>query len=64
LGGLFYTFTKPASVLKPERTKETEGGFDLGFWGQKADFSATWYKSKTTDVILVTPIPAIYWLLQ
>ncbi|HEY8766107.1 MAG TPA: SusC/RagA family TonB-linked outer membrane protein [Dehalococcoidia bacterium] len=57
LGGLFYTFTKPASVLKPERTKETEGGFDLGFWGQKADFSATWYKSKTTDVILVTPIP-------
>jgi TonB-linked SusC/RagA family outer membrane protein len=57
LGGLFYTFTKPAATLKPERTKETEGGFDLGFWGQKADVSATWYKSKTQDVILVTPIP-------
>ena len=35
LGGLFYTFTKPASTLKPERTKETEGGFDLGFWARK-----------------------------
>ena len=57
LGGLFFTFTKPASVLKPERTKETEGGFDLGFWGTKADVSATWYKSRTSDVILVTPIP-------
>jgi hypothetical protein len=56
-GGLFYTFTKPAQTLKPERTKELEGGFDLGFWNQKADISATWYKSTTHDVILVTPIP-------
>ena len=57
LGGLFYTFTKPAQTLKPERTKELEGGFDLAFFGQKADISATWYKSTTHDVILVTPIP-------
>jgi TonB-linked SusC/RagA family outer membrane protein len=57
LGGLFYTFTKPAQTLKPERTKELEGGIDLAFWGQKADISATWYKSTTHDVILVTPIP-------
>jgi TonB-linked SusC/RagA family outer membrane protein len=57
-GGLFYTFTKPATSLKPERTKEAEGGFDIGFLGEKADFSATWYSSKTSDVILVTPIPA------
>ena len=56
-GGLFYTFTKPATSLKPERTRETEGGFDIGFFGQAADFSATWYASKTSDVILVTPIP-------
>ncbi|PYP52589.1 MAG: hypothetical protein DMD39_06705, partial [Gemmatimonadetes bacterium] len=57
-GGLFFTFTKPATSLKPERTKEAEGGFDIGFLGEKADLSATWYSSKTSDVILVTPIPA------
>ena len=46
LGGLFTNFTKPASTLHPERTKELEGGFDVGFWGEKADLSATWYRSK------------------
>src|SRR5207244_11412393 len=56
--GLFFTFTKPATSLKPERTKEAEGGFDIGFLGEKAYLSATWYSSKTSDVILVTPIPA------
>ncbi|HEV8499266.1 MAG TPA: SusC/RagA family TonB-linked outer membrane protein [Gemmatimonadaceae bacterium] len=56
LGGLFFTTTKPATSLKPERTRETEAGFDIGFWGEKADLSTTWYKSRTTDVILVTPI--------
>ena len=55
LGGLFTNFTKPASTLHPERTKELEGGFDVGFWGEKADISATWYRSKTSDVILVLP---------
>jgi len=55
-GGLFTNFTKPASTLHPERTKELEGGFDVGFWGEKADLSATWYHSKTSDVILVLPV--------
>lgn len=55
-GGLFFTFTKPATALKPERTRETEGGFDIGFLGERADLSATWYLSKTSDVILITPI--------
>lgn len=55
-GGMFYQFTKPAQKLRPERTKEFEGGFDVGFLRDKADFSATWYKSRTEDVILVTPI--------
>ena len=55
IGGLFTSFTKPATSLKPERTKELEGGFDIGFWGEKADLSATWYRSKTSDVILVLP---------
>ena len=57
LGGLFTTFTKPAKTLKPERTKEVEGGVDIGFWGDKADASFTRYRSRTSDVILVTPIP-------
>lgn len=56
-GGLFFTSTKPAVELKPERTREAEGGFDIGFLGEKADLSATWYASRTSDVILVTPIP-------
>src|SRR6185503_19096290 len=57
VGGLFYTFTKPAQKLKPERTKEMEFGFDVGIFNDLADVSATWYKSRTDDVILVTPIP-------
>ena len=54
-GGVFYSTTRPASTLKPERTRENEGGFDVAFWGDKADFSATFYKQRTTDAILVTP---------
>ena len=56
-GGLVATVTKPASSLKPERTREFEGGFDIGFWGEKADLSATWYRAQTSDVILITPTP-------
>ena len=56
VGGLFHTFTKPAATLKPERTKEMEMGFDVGFWSDKADLSYTYYMSTTEDVILVTPI--------
>ena len=43
-------------MLKPERTEEKEIGFDIGFLRDKADFSATFYKQHSTDVILVTPI--------
>lgn len=56
VGGLVNTFTKPAVTLKPERTRETEVGFDVGFWKDKADLSYTYYFSETKDVILVTPI--------
>jgi len=56
-GGLFFNATKPATALKPERSREAEGGFDIGFLGERADLSATWYASRTSDVILITPIP-------
>ncbi|MEO8336639.1 MAG: SusC/RagA family TonB-linked outer membrane protein [bacterium] len=54
-GGLFFTTTKAASELRPERTRELEGGFDIGFLRDKADFSATFYRQRSTDVILSTP---------
>jgi TonB-linked SusC/RagA family outer membrane protein len=56
-GGLYYSVTKPAETLVPERTKELEGGFDIGFFRDKVDLSATWYDSRTVDVILITPVP-------
>ena len=56
IGGLFNTFSKPAQTLKPERTKEREFGFDLGFWNDKADLSYTYYSSKSEDLILFFPI--------
>lgn len=56
LGGLYFSVTKPASDLRPERTKELEGGFDIGFFNNIVDVSATWYDSRTSDVILITPV--------
>ena len=58
LGGLYFSATKPATSLSPERTKELEGGFDLGFLNDRVDLSATYYKSRTVDVILITPVSA------
>ena len=55
-GGLYNSVTKPARTLKPERTKELEGGFDIGFFNDMVDLSATWYDSRTVDVILITPV--------
>jgi TonB-linked SusC/RagA family outer membrane protein len=55
-GGLYTAVTKPAKVLRPERTKELEGGFDIGFLKDRVDLSATWYKSRSNDVILITPV--------
>jgi TonB-linked SusC/RagA family outer membrane protein len=54
-GGLYFTTTKAATTLKPERTAELEGGFDLGFLQDRADLSVTFYKQHSTDVILAVP---------
>ena len=43
------------SNLKPERTREFEGGLDLGFLDQKVDLELTRYDDKSTDVILQLP---------
>jgi TonB-linked SusC/RagA family outer membrane protein len=56
--GLPGVITAPSagnSNLKPERTREYEGGLDFGFLDQKVDLSLTRYDSKSTDVILQIP---------
>lgn len=55
-GGLYTWIVKAADRLVPERTKEFEGGFDLGLYRDKADVSFTFYNAMTQDVILLTPL--------
>jgi TonB-linked SusC/RagA family outer membrane protein len=43
--------------IEPERIKEIEGGFDLNFWGGRANLDVTAYRRKTTNLLLVR-IPA------
>ncbi len=56
-GGLFSDTTK-AGQLKPERTREFEAGVDLGLFKDLADFSFTWYRRTSKDVILTVPVAA------
>jgi TonB-linked SusC/RagA family outer membrane protein len=51
-GGIVTGDTLGNASLKPERSRESEGGVDLGFFDQRADFSITWYNKRTDDVIL------------
>lgn len=43
--------------IKPERTKELEGGFDATFWNERGSFEFTYYNQKISDLILLRPIP-------
>jgi len=58
VGGLFTPITLPAQGLVPERTRELEGGFDLGFFQDRADLSFTMYRRMSLDVILPIPVAA------
>ena len=66
LGGLVTrSELRPASTLKPERSKEFEAGVDLGFFRDRADASITWYNKKSSDVILLQPLnPSIGFFAQ
>ena len=44
--------------LKPERNRELEVGADLAVFNNKADFSATYYNKRGSDLILSAPIDA------
>lgn len=43
------------STLRPERTRETEFGADLGLLNQRVDLGLTFYNNRSTDVILTLP---------
>lgn len=56
---------RPATALKPERSKEFEAGVDLGFFKDRADASVTWYNKKSSDIILLQPLnPSIGFFQQ
>ncbi|HKJ92512.1 MAG TPA: SusC/RagA family TonB-linked outer membrane protein [Longimicrobiales bacterium] len=43
--------------LKPERQTETEGGFELGLWQDRAQLDFTYYNQATRDLVLSVPLP-------
>jgi hypothetical protein len=57
IGGSFSNTARPAADLRPERTKELELGTDIGLFHDIADLSFTWYRRRTSDVILNVPVP-------
>jgi TonB-linked SusC/RagA family outer membrane protein len=44
--------------LKPERSAETEVGFEVALFGSRAHFDFTYYAKKTQDAIVAKPIAA------
>ena len=55
-GGFVTQYNLPASNLGPERVKEFEAGFDIGFFNDKADLSVTHYRQNSSGVILNLPV--------
>src|SRR2546423_4104153 len=43
--------------LRPERSRETELGFDAGFFGERIGFEYTHYNKKTDDLLIAVPLP-------
>jgi TonB-dependent starch-binding outer membrane protein SusC len=55
--GTAATFAAPG--LRPERTREFEGGFDLTGWSQCVDLELTYFHKRTYDLFLPrTPAPS------
>ncbi|HEV3485238.1 MAG TPA: TonB-dependent receptor, partial [Vicinamibacterales bacterium] len=57
LGGLYAGNTRGNPNIRPERARELEAGFDLGFLNGRADLSVTRYDAKSSDVIFQVPLP-------
>jgi TonB-linked SusC/RagA family outer membrane protein len=43
--------------LKPERSMETELGFDAGFLGERIGLEVTHYNKRTDDLLIAVPLP-------
>jgi len=43
--------------LRPERSKETELGFDAGFFGERIGLEVTHYSKRTDDLLIAVPLP-------
>lgn len=43
--------------LRPERSRETELGFDAGFLNQRIGFELTRYNKRTDDLLVAVPLP-------
>jgi TonB-linked SusC/RagA family outer membrane protein len=43
--------------LRPERSKETELGFDAGFLGERIGLEVTHYNKRTDDLLIAVPLP-------
>ena len=55
--GLIGPLSLGSDSLRPEITREYETGIDVGFFKGFMEASASYYDSKTTDVIFQAPIP-------
>ena len=44
-------------ALKPERSQEYEGGFDIGFLDKRANLQLTYYNKRTTDALIQRVLP-------
>jgi TonB-dependent starch-binding outer membrane protein SusC len=43
--------------LRPERSRETELGFDAGFLGERIGLEVTHYDKRTDDLLIAVPLP-------
>lgn len=43
--------------LRPERSRETELGFDAGFFGERLGLEVTHYDKRTDDLLIAVPLP-------
>jgi TonB-linked SusC/RagA family outer membrane protein len=44
-------------ALRPERSRETELGFDMGFFDEKVGVEVTNYNKRTDDLLIAVPLP-------
>ncbi|MDQ3516507.1 MAG: SusC/RagA family TonB-linked outer membrane protein [Gemmatimonadota bacterium] len=54
--GIVSSSTLANAGLKPERQREIEGGFDAGFWNDRAQIEFSYYDKQTKDLVLSIPL--------